>query len=441
MLRLATGRVARGSARVHGLGYRRAGPRRTLANGWFGGKGSPAAGAEDAASAVAAAASRDEGAPAGATASGAESDAAASAAWEALQAAPAAGAAPVEAAAEVPLAAAEAVAAALPLTYSPGDLALRYVDALACGLDISHGAAIVGATLILRSAMFPLSLVTMKHTARMQKAKPELEVLQERMNADDAAKTDRRKTDMYQRQMAALLKKHEVKPYLIFAFPLAQMPIFMSMFFGLRRLGDHFPEEAAVGGFGWFTDLTVADPYYALPCVTAGLFLAMVEVGADGMAAQSAAQQTMFRNVMRGMGVMMIPMTASFPTSVFCYWISANAFSLGQTVLLNKVPGVREALGVPKSKPPEPKVRKAGAPEEPDVFARLAAAADTAKKAATGEVAPPPVSAADFAKKTDDNAFLASRPHAAVETHTARPGGGTSGGGKRRKGRSKRRRK
>ena len=67
--------------------------------------------------------------------------------------------------------------------------------------------------------------------------------------------------DTYQRQMAALLEKHKVKPWLIFAltpvrksrrgrvdasaatwivnrFPLAQLPIFMSMFFGLRRLGS-----------------------------------------------------------------------------------------------------------------------------------------------------------------------------------------------------------
>ena len=150
--------------------------------------------------------------------------------------------------------------------------------------------------------------------------------------------------DAYQRQMGALLAKHNVKPYLIFMFPLAQLPVFMSMFFGLRRAAESFPAECASGGMLWFPDLSVADPTYALPLITSGLFLVMIEVGADGMNASANKDQAKtMKNVMRGMGVLMVPFTYHFPASVFCYWVSANTFSLGQTVLLNKVPGVLEA--------------------------------------------------------------------------------------------------
>ena len=39
-----------------------------------------------------------------------------------------------------------------------------------------------------------------------------------------------------------------------------------------------------VGGALWFTDLTVADPYYLLPIAASGVFLLTVELGAaDGM--------------------------------------------------------------------------------------------------------------------------------------------------------------
>ena len=39
-----------------------------------------------------------------------------------------------------------------------------------------------------------------------------------------------------------------------------------------------------VGGALWFTDLTVADPYYLLPIAASGIFLLTVELGAaDGM--------------------------------------------------------------------------------------------------------------------------------------------------------------
>lgn len=39
-----------------------------------------------------------------------------------------------------------------------------------------------------------------------------------------------------------------------------------------------------VGGALWFTDLTIADPYYLLPIAASGVFLLTVELGAaDGM--------------------------------------------------------------------------------------------------------------------------------------------------------------
>ena len=85
-------------------------------------------------------------------------------------------------------------------------------------------------------------------------------------------------------------------------------------------------------------------------------------------------------------------------------------------------PAAYNALGVPKSIPPKPKARKPGAPDEPDVFSKLASAVDKAKQAASGDRAndAPAVAADQFDKKKDDNSFLASRPIQAVNTHTAR---------------------
>ena len=121
------------------------------------------------------------------------------------------------------------------------------------------------------------------------------------------------------------------------------------------------------------------------------------------------------KNVMRGMGVLMVPFTYHFPASVFCYWVSANAFSLGQTVLLNKVPGVREALGVPIVQT-QSKVRKPTAPPVETVFGRLEKAVDTAKKQASKDDAP--LVASDvYEKRAEDDAFLKSRPIEGVVTH------------------------
>lgn len=44
-----------------------------------------------------------------------------------------------------------------------------------------------------------------------------------------------------------------------------------------------------VGGALWFTDLTIADPYYLLPIAASAIFLLTVELGAvDGMQACAA---------------------------------------------------------------------------------------------------------------------------------------------------------
>ena len=68
------------------------------------------------------------------------------------------------------------------------------------------------------------------------------------------------------------------------------------------------------GGVLWFTDLTVADPTYALPVLTSLTFLATVELGAaDGMQGQSADMLKNLKNFMRGLAVVMVPFTASLP--------------------------------------------------------------------------------------------------------------------------------
>ncbi len=62
----------------------------------------------------------------------------------------------------------------------------------------------------------------------------------------------------------------------------------------LSHAGGFQPPVAAqvpsmtMGGALWFTDLTVADPYYLLPITASALFLLTVELGAaDGMQARS----------------------------------------------------------------------------------------------------------------------------------------------------------
>ena len=63
-------------------------------------------------------------------------------------------------------------------------------------------------------------------------------------------------------------------------FPSArQIPVFVSVFFGLRQLTNLPVMSLKDGGMLWFTDLSVADPYCILPAITSLTMLATIEVG------------------------------------------------------------------------------------------------------------------------------------------------------------------
>ncbi len=121
------------------------------------------------------------------------------------------------------------------------------------------------------------------------------------------------------------------------------------------------------GGALWFMDLSVTDPYYLLPTVSALSMLASLELGADtgqAMAQQKASMKIFFR----GFSLIMVPslVLAGIPNGVFMYWVSANAFSLAQVLLL-QIPGVKPALGipVPPTAPPSTPLPESLAPRIP----------------------------------------------------------------------------
>lgn len=58
-----------------------------------------------------------------------------------------------------------------------------------------------------------------------------------------------------------------------------QIPIFLSVFTGLREMTGLPVESMKTGGILWFPDLTIPDPIYALPLLTAATLFATIEVG------------------------------------------------------------------------------------------------------------------------------------------------------------------
>ncbi|KAJ3299188.1 Mitochondrial inner membrane protein oxa1l [Blyttiomyces sp. JEL0837] len=148
------------------------------------------------------------------------------------------------------------------------------------------------------------------------------------------------------KKMQAEYVKANVSPFSML-WGLAQAPVFMSVFFALRAMADLPVPGFENGGFLWVTDLTAADPTYILPVVASFTMLTVMEFSMEGAAAGgSAAQAQTMRNLFRGMILITLPITASFPAAVFMYWVSTNFFTLLQFFAL-KDPKIRKMLKLP----------------------------------------------------------------------------------------------
>ncbi|CAL8466931.1 g6467 [Coccomyxa elongata] len=197
-----------------------------------------------------------------------------------------------------------------------------------------------------RLLTLPLIVKQQRNTANMTMARPEMMKLKD-WYTEETARGNPKATMEYQQRLANLWQKYDCNPFKSMLGLFAQAPLFIGFFSALRSLSAAKVPSMTEGGMSWFTDLTLADPYYALPIMSSAVFLLTVELGAaDGMQGQDEALLRRMKNIFRAMGVAMVPLTASFPQGVFIYWVTSNVFSLGQAMLF-KIPAVRTALKLP----------------------------------------------------------------------------------------------
>jgi YidC/Oxa1 family membrane protein insertase len=227
-------------------------------------------------------------------------------------------------------------------------------------------------TFTFRSLMFPLFVKAQKNSSRMAHMKPEMDVLKSKIDRLDSK--DIQEQQKYARAMQDLFKKYDVHPLRAIAFPFIQMPVFMSMFFALKKMPDYFSEELSTGGILWFTDLSQPDPYYILPTLSGLTFLAMMEMGKKQMVASMPEQGNVMLNFFRGMAVMIVPISAYFPACILCYWTVNNTFSFVQSAVM-KSPTVRDSFGIWEPPKPVP-----GAPKPKGVFDMMKNSMENKKK-------------------------------------------------------------
>ncbi|GBG25931.1 Mitochondrial inner membrane protein OXA1 [Hondaea fermentalgiana] len=227
------------------------------------------------------------------------------------------------------------------LGYSPMDLATAAIDYFHYASDLPWWLSIVAVAGVLRLSVLPLTVLQMRNQTRMVHMTPEIQALQARMQERPAETQDEQL--MYQQQMMNIQARHGVKVWTSILPALAQLPIFLTMFWTLRDMAAAYPSFAH-GGTLWFPNLAEADPTYGLPIVTALSFIAMTELAPQGEMPNNENAQRM-KLVMRVVAVSMVPIAMTQPAAIAVYWTASNAFSLMQTFFF-RIPGAKEAMGI-----------------------------------------------------------------------------------------------
>eukprot|EP00566_Odontella_aurita_P012368 CAMPEP_0113534954 /NCGR_PEP_ID=MMETSP0015_2-20120614/5432_1 /TAXON_ID=2838 /ORGANISM="Odontella" /LENGTH=490 /DNA_ID=CAMNT_0000434145 /DNA_START=151 /DNA_END=1623 /DNA_ORIENTATION=+ /assembly_acc=CAM_ASM_000160 len=228
--------------------------------------------------------------------------------------------------------------------YYPQDHVVDLVNYVHMTTGWSYAVVVAALTCGIRLAAFPLFVKAQQNSSRMAHMKPEMDLLKARVEALGSQGDSNAQMQMGL-EMRALFKKYDCNPLKALIVPLVQMPVFMSMFLGLRKMPDYFPNELSTGGAFWFPDLSAADPTWVMPIASGLMFVGMVELGKEQMLANNREQGELFLNVFRVMGVVVTAATINFPALIFCYWMPNNSLSVVQAIVF-KNDTLRRNLGI-----------------------------------------------------------------------------------------------
>ncbi|XP_042948956.1 mitochondrial inner membrane protein OXA1-like isoform X2 [Carya illinoinensis] len=234
------------------------------------------------------------------------------------------------------------VAIAAADSYLPVQLLQYLIDAVHSFTGLNWWASIALTTLLIRGATLPLLINQLKATTKLTLLRPHLEELKQQMQDKGMEPTA---VAEGQQQMQKLFKEYGVSPLTPLKGLFIQGPVFISFFLAISNMAEKMPSFKG-GGAYWFVDLTTPDSLYILPALTALTFLVTVECNMqEGMEGNPIAGT--MKNVSRGIAVLTVPFTMSFPKAIFCYWVTSNLFSLAYGLAL-KNPGVKKFLGIPE---------------------------------------------------------------------------------------------
>jgi YidC/Oxa1 family membrane protein insertase len=218
---------------------------------------------------------------------------------------------------------------------------------------LSWGGAIIALTICTRALLIPLTYKSLKGMRAMQALQPQLKELKEKYKNDQKR---------MQQEMMRFYQENKVNPFASCIPLLAQIPVFITLFYVLRTdlpadIGCKAGECGSEAAFFFINDLTAKATGAEL------IVLLVLYVGTQlisGMVSAVTADKSQ-RTMMMVLPFIFVPFVISFPAGLVLYWITTNVWTIGQQYTIQRLvpaPHVATAEEVAAAKPPPPPPKK-----------------------------------------------------------------------------------
>ena len=221
-------------------------------------------------------------------------------------------------------------------------------------VGVGWGTSIVALTLVVRSALLPLTLKQFKSMQRLAHLQPEMKKLQERYRNDK---------ERLNQEMMRFYRENKVNPFASCLPMVAQLPVFLSLYYMLRTdlrhdicpdinpPSVHNPRPCGPGGeasFWFIHDLTNR--------ATGGVLVALIVLYIGSQLASTLLMSTTTDRTQRmifiALPFLFVSFVFRFPTGLLVYWITTNLWTIVQQIIVKRRIGpLRPALPEGESPP------------------------------------------------------------------------------------------
>jgi YidC/Oxa1 family membrane protein insertase len=224
-------------------------------------------------------------------------------------------------------------------------------------VGLSWGMAIIALTICTRALLIPLTYKSLKGMRALQALQPQIKEIQAKY------KNDRQRM---QQEMMRFYQENKVNPFASCIPLLAQLPIFITLFYALR---DELPEDigctagecGSEASFLFISDLTAKAAGGELIALLI-LYIGTQLISGLVMAVTADKSQRM---LMLALPFLFVPFVITFPAGLVLYWITTNVWTIGQQYAIQRiipapvVPTPEEVAATkPPPKPPKKKKRR-----------------------------------------------------------------------------------